>query len=369
MFTGLYPISHGVLWNGMRLSPDHLTLAEVLGAAGYQTAAFVSSFALDETWGYRQGFAVYADDFDPASSSVQESEWNGVKLEGGFDRRANRTAARAIEWLETDWDRTRPFFLFVHYFDPHAPYAPPVSMRGRIRADSSDPIDLMIAAYDTEILFADQALGRLMDELAKLDIDSDTLVVVTADHGEGLMQHGHMEHGVHLYEEAVRVPLVFRWKGRIEAGQVFSEPVELVDLTPTILELIGIRSEVDAQGRSLAGVLKGSELLDPLRPVFLHRRRYKPQTIGKLRVGGERWALRLGDWKFITANADEEAELYRLSIDPRERTNVIGYHADRVARMQARIDEWRRAGLRHVISSDELSDEERARLEVLGYVE
>lgn len=369
MFTGLYPATHGVLWNGMRLGDDQETLAEILATAGYHTAGVVSSFPLSASWGYSQGFAEFLDDFDPASASITQRRWNDQQVVGGFDQRADETTAEAIRWLDETWDRSRPFFLFVHYFDPHGPYQAPGAFATRFRPQHPDALTDTIARYDGEILYADHAIGRLLAYVEASGLDEQTLVVVTADHGEGLMQHGHLEHGIHLYEEAVHVPLVFRWTGTLAGGRVLDQPASLIDLLPTLLDLLGVPSPRQYPGRSLAPLLRGESAPDPERAIFLHRRRYEPQKIGDLFVSGEQWGIRRDDWKLIVGEGRGGDELYRLSIDAREMTNVAAYHPDEVAALRDELEAWRRSAGSHSDPHAPLSDEERQALEALGYVE
>lgn len=369
MLTGLYPATHGVLWNGMKLADSHQTLGEVLLSAGYHTAGVVSSFPLAASWGYSQGFADYIDDFDSRGATVTEGTWIGVNVPGGFDQRADQTTEEAIRWLNDEWDRSRPFFLFVHYFDPHRPYQPPPEFRGQFAAKDQSWLDASVALYDEEILYSDRAIGHLLSHLRALGLDETTLVVATADHGEGLMQHGHMEHGVHLYEEGVRVPLVFRWKGELAAGLTVAEPMSLVDLMPTLVDLIGVPWDGSTDGRSLAAVVRGQHALDPEHPVFLQRRPYEPQKIGRIFVSGEQWGIRRAEWKLIVGETDGQQQLFNLSIDPRELTNVANYHPNEVASLRAELDAWRARAPVRVDPRNDLTTDEREALRALGYVE
>ena len=124
MFTSLYPVAHRVIKNGLKLSDRYKTLAEILKTSGYQTAAFVSSFVLDSKFGFAQGFDVFDDDFIFSERKSNTFEWEGHQIEGAFDRRAYYTTKRAIDWLKKQHSNNEPFFMFVHYFDPHNPYNP-----------------------------------------------------------------------------------------------------------------------------------------------------------------------------------------------------------------------------------------------------
>ena len=368
MFTGLYPITHGVVKNGLTLEQDFGTLAEALREKGYDTAAVVSSFVLDARFGYAQGFEAYDDEFEAGHGSIERHALEGHEVEEGFDRRADETTGRARAVLERLAARPKPFFLFVHYFDPHAPYAPPEPWAGRFDGGATDELSRAIDAYDGEIAFVDDAIGKLLEALRAAGLERNTLVVVTADHGEGLMQHGHMAHGVQIYEEAVRVPLLFHLPGRLPAGGTLSGPVELVDLLPTILDLAGHEVPAGLHGRSVARAVAGDAALDPERPVHLHRRHYVARAIGDLAVAGEKLGLRLGSWKYIEGEGEGTRELFDLAADPGERVSLAEARPEIAASLAERIRAWRTATGRGV-QVETLSPEDRERLRALGYVE
>ena len=373
-FTSLYPVAHHVVKNGLRLSEEYETIAEILNAQGYQTASVVSSFVLDARFGYAQGFTFYDDDFQPSEATViaQGKPWEGHRIEGAFDRRADHTTKRAVRWLEEHRNPDYPFFLFVHYFDPHDPYIPPESFVSRFVPDKYFPtsLDKTIGRYDAEIALADQEVGNLLKALERMGLKDDTLVVITSDHGEGLMQHGHLYHGVNIYEETVRVPLIFRWTSRIPQGRLFTAPVGLIHLTPTILDLIGIKPDRwSFQGRSLAASICGQTPLNPERPVYLYRRHYKGENIGKIWVKGEKFGIRLGTLKYIEGQEEETKELFDLSADPQELTNLYTTFPKKAAQLASKLEQWRQkhAGAKPV--RGRISEEDLARLRSLGYVE
>jgi arylsulfatase A-like enzyme len=301
LFTSLYPITHRVLKNGQVLIAAHRTLAERLNEQGYATAGFVSSFVLDARFGASQGFDHWDDEFQRETASVVDGQWEGAPFEV-FDRRADATTERALAWLDELRGEGSPFFLFVHYFDPHQPYRPPAEFEVRFGSKEGAPNDLrsLVARYDAELAFTDHAVDRLLDAISTVERAANTLVVITADHGEGLMQHGHLGHGVHLYEEQVRVPLLLHWPGHLPAGRVIKGPVSLIDLAPTVLELMGVEVEEGTmQGHSLTGVLEGRSELDRERPIFLLRRHhepgFEPGFVGDARESGHGWRSRRAD--------------------------------------------------------------------------
>ncbi len=376
LFTGLYPVAHRIVKNGLFLDDEHDTLAEQLQAEGWRTAGITSSFVLDERFGYSQGFQAWQDEFTQRGSSTHMPDWEGHKVTGGFDRRADAATRRAVRWLErhavpgndtSRGDDAQPFFLFVHYFDPHNPYDPPPEFDAQYAPRGPSPLQDAIARYDAEIAFTDQQVGALLDSLRRLGLDDNTLVVITGDHGEELMEHGHMEHGVHVYDETVHVPLLARWPGRLPAGRVVAEPVEVVDLAPTLLSLLGAPALGRAQGRDLASGWLGQTGFDADHPVFLHRRHYEPGMEGTIPVAGEKLAVRLGGWKYIVGDAEGTRELYDLTADPDERYNLEAERPEQAAKLAARLAAWLQSTARQADASGQLSEEDLLRLEALGY--
>ncbi|MDB4433389.1 sulfatase-like hydrolase/transferase [bacterium] len=372
VFTSLYPIAHGVVKNGLVLAPEHETLAEILRIRGYQTAAVVSSFALARKFGYAQGFDTYQDDFDPDRSTIRFRKWEGHLIAEGFDRRAGQTTTRAIRWLDEGRRPGTPFFLFVHYFDPHDPYDPPPAFR---RWASPGPgelskVERATARYDGEIAYADAEIGRLLAALTARALDADTLVVITADHGEGLSDHGYMYHDIQLYEEAVRVPLIVRWPGRIEVGRALKAPIELTDLMPTILGLMEVHCDGGRfQGVSRAAALRGEALIDPENTVFLQRRPFPPSRIAGFSVAGDAFGARVGRWKYIEASEEGARELFDLESDPGETENLYADFPTRAEELSALIYGWRQTHGRAAGHSTTISEEDRRRLRAMGYAE
>lgn len=228
LLTGLAPPRHGVRYNGeFALDESVPTLATLLRADGYRTAAFVSSFVLDHRFGLARGFDVY-DDRVESSRTIQ-----GVA--GQNERRAAATTDAALAYLSTR-DKEKPLFLWVHYFDPHAPYAPV----GKPAAND------LASAYAAEIGDVDEAIGRL---LSSPGFERDNaIIIVTADHGEGLGEHGERTHGLFIHDSTTRIPMVVRLPRAERAGTRIDDLVSLTDLTPTVLSLVGSASPADLDG-------------------------------------------------------------------------------------------------------------------------
>jgi arylsulfatase A-like enzyme len=379
LFTSTYPLGHGVLKNGYVLGEEHTTLAEVLNHAGYQTAALPSSFVLTRRFGFAQGFDHFDDDFSDADASVSAKTWQGIPVEGKFDRRASETTERAITWLEQR-GKERPFFLWVHYFDPHAPYDPPDGYRQQIvkRAAENDPADKAsneekrlaekILDYDAEIRFADEQVGRLVQHLDRTLGREKTIIVITTDHGEGLMQHGWMTHGLDLYEELVRVVLIIRWPGHVPTGGRLAGAVALIDITPTLLALLDLApGDLIAEGIDLspAALERGPVPAD--RPLYFQRRPYGKAARTRHETELPMFGIRRGTWKYIEAGP--LAQLFELGADPGETNNLKDQRRDRATSMALELKRWRDQSADQSVPPQTISDKDRARLRALGYVD
>lgn len=338
MMTGLLPSAHGILVNGASaLDPEAVTLAEILNERGYSTGAVVAAFVLDHRFGLDQGFEEYDDD-----------------LSGGVDpgifyyaeRNAELVTDAALALLARRSDR--PLFLWVHYFDPHAPYEPPGFTPG-----SSDRI-----AYDAEIGFMDSQLGRLIEFVQGSDLRDNTLVIAVADHGEALWEHGEATHGLFTYEGTLRVPLVVRFPDRRHAGTRIAQPVSVVDIMPSVLAWTGLAAP---------GGLDGDEL--PLGPedrghTIYFENWYPHHTYGWSPVAG----VVVGDHKLIDA---PRRELFDLRDDPYEMENLYAFDDGRsVALLGALDDIRRRLDARGPLATPPISmtEEIAEKLEALGYV-
>ncbi|MBN1763930.1 MAG: sulfatase [Sedimentisphaerales bacterium] len=373
MFTSLYPISHGVTRNGYVLNDKHMTIAELLYQEDYQTVAFISAFPIHSKFGLAQGFTIYDENFHKKTSQSKIQEWAGKKVDEGFDRLAEYTSNQAIDWLEHQRNPKQPFFMFVHYFDPHQPYSPPKSFIKDFKINGwfASKVEKDIRNYDGEIACADFHLNRLLNTLKELSIEDNTIVVVTSDHGEGLMQHGHMGHIIDVYEEAVHVPLVFRWPGKFSQGLVIDEPVELVDLLPTLFDLIGLpRDGLPFQGKSLSAALRGKEKLDPERPVFFQRLNLKPgRKVHGIYVEGPQFGIRMGPWKYIETPEQNKFELFNLLSDPGETNNVFAEHPRQVSQLKISLNNWKNTHKPSTPAKQSIAPDDLEKLKSLGYVQ
>ena len=343
LFTGLVPPRHGVRDNGRTALPAQAeTLAEILSGHGYATAAVIGAFVLDSQFGLDQGFDQYGDDL---SQGTEPGRFHFA------ERNAELVTDAALDWWQGN--RGEPKFMWVHYFDPHSPYAPP----------GFDPAFAAKTPYDAEISYVDAQLGRLLAAVEAAAGGDETLVVVTSDHGEALGEHGEFTHGLFVYDCTLRVPLLVRFPDRRHAGTVIQTPVALVDVMPAVLGWLGVNVPAGLDGVSLplseedtASVASGD------RAIYFENRRLV-QRYGWSPLAG----IVAGDSKFIRA---PRPELYDLAADPSEERSLFAPGDARSKRMSARF-----GGLlaevaeKQVLAVQEanLTAEDLAKLRSLGY--
>ncbi|MEW5802731.1 MAG: tetratricopeptide repeat protein [bacterium] len=359
LMTGQYPPTHGVRDNGtFQLGEESLTLAEIFKSKGYQTAAFVGAFVIDSRFGLDQGFDIYDDRME------SDEEKSDLLFE---ERRGEEVVEAALEWLTHK--KPGPFFLFIHCFDPHAPYHPPAPF-SRENQNCDDP-DSLASCYDQEIAYTDACLGRLFQKMKEMGVYDKTTICFTADHGEALGEHEEPSHSVFVYDSTLHIPLIVRWPGNVAQGEVIESQVSNVDIAPTLLALARIHGEDSMmQGRSLllpkgadeglpSSMAQGGEAIycETYFPFYNHH--WSPLQ-----------AVRTAEWKYIKA---PRPELYHLTEDPRELDNLALKRQDQLNYMQGLFahleaqyfppeDQKQKANL---ITMDQ---DTRKRLERLGYL-
>ena len=371
MLTGLYPITSNVVSNGQRLGSSVLTLAELLQADGYRTGAIVATAPLMEVFGLSQGFETYDDEFEEsvllrAGKSLlrlfSDNRWN-VRT----TRPAHRVAALARAWLKEAAREGRPFFLWLHFIDPHDPYVrhPDFARPGSVATDGPvNPHGVREANYVNEIEFADHYLGTVLHQLDTLGLTNRTLTVFTSDHGESLGEQGYTGHREEVYERILRVPLIVRMPGVVPAGKRLQTPAQLVDVTPTILPRLGISLKGSPfQGRDLFS-------LRPDEPRRLFAVAAKLFTREPIRI-----AMIDGSRKFVLWPESGRQALYDIDADPQERENLLaggGGDAngddDHVPRLAAELQAWWKKNDRLHPDDFTLDAEHLERLRSLGYV-
>jgi len=387
MWTSTYAHRNGVTDVRRRIDDRLELLAETFQAEGYRTVGVVTNPNLTAAYNFHQGFDTFVDWTDLGAS------------------RAEAVSDFAVEWLETR-DDTTPFFLWLHYIDPHTPYdapapygelfvgdpfyvgseraplsterrdglggIPPTAFlpRGASVEEAIDRVDYYVAQYDAEIRYADEHVGRLLDALKKLGLEDDTIVVFTSDHGESLGDHGYyFEHGALPYDACLRVPLIVKIPGWSVADSVVDRPVELLDLAPTLVEFLQLRGSERMQGRSLLPLMSGRS--DAAADYVFSEGGYSKKY---------QRVIRNGRWKLIHVPSAFDRgwmqglpfELYDVATDPGERTNLIEDQPKVAARLESELLRWMESAepMPGVSASEDVTIDEATReeLRTLGYL-
>ncbi len=390
LMTGSWPHTHGVVRNGFPVHLDNRTLAEVLRAAGFHTVGAVGSFALDKAYGFDQGFDHFDQEFDLLMRPGGDLDQN--------QRTASGVTGALLQHLDEMQGEAERLFLFAHYFDAHAPYSPPAPWNASYTLDgrpatsgSSDveravsdhqlgmvgtkfghaasinegfrgplqeligrdpgpasPLDRrLMALYAGEISYVDSAIGELLQGLQDRGILDETLIIVTADHGETFVEHHDLwNHGLWTYQTTVHVPLLLRFPDDRYTGRVVETPVSNIDVLPTLCELLQLPLPERCEGVSLVPLMKGVPM--DRGPVFSEAT--QPWVV----EGGGVWGnlrkpqcVRRGPWKYVQVPYAGVEQLFHLGNDPGERQNLLAGKAPSAevrnvqAELRRSLDEWR----------------------------
>lgn len=314
ILTGTQPPTHGILDNSAayRLSPEALTLAEVLADRGWQTAAFISAVVLKKDFGINQGFQHWDEENLQPREDLEDQSFAPIP-----ERLADLTTDAALEWL--GHSERKKWFMWIHYYDPHFPYRPPA------------PYDQSVPDYPYlgEVAFMDSQIQRVLDRLKELGIEEKTVIVAVGDHGEGLGRHGESTHSVFIYNATQRVPFLFRLPGHDLGCQLLPTAVGLEDVMPTILDSLGIPIPKTVQGESLKPLILGQEADTRERYAFMM------SNFTYLQYGWSPLAGIAGDrYKFIRA---PRPELYDLLEDANEERNLLAELPKVAAEMDDRL--------------------------------
>lgn len=342
LLTGTYPMYTGLHdFSGNRLNPQQPTLATVLRRRGYATGAVVGAAVLDSRFGLDSGFDFYYDNFD--FNRMLETNLDAMERPG------NVVADEALAWLRKNAHRR--FLLWMHLYDPHHPYNPPAPYDQQYK-DSP---------YDGEIAFADAQVGRLISYLKQQGLYGRTLIVLAGDHGEGLGEHGEKTHGFFIYNTTMHVPLIVKPAGRdATAPKRIAEPVNLVDVLPTTLELLKLPVPAEVQGRSLLPLFQGKS---SERTSHLYGESFLPRLHFNW---SELRGIQVENYHFIDA---PKPELYDLSADPGERTNLFEQKPAVASELQKKLADVIRnysAG-KEMAEKTGLDPSMAERLQALGY--
>ncbi len=362
IFTGLYPPHHTVRDNGgFVVGQDSTTLAERFLAAGYKTAAFVSAYVLHSSWGIGQGHETYDDFFDYAG--LENRPLTDV------ERPAGPVVDAALAWLRQPRRDKRPFYLWVHLYDPHRPYEAPAEYARKAPTP-----------YAGEVMYADAQVNRLLDALDALGVRGNTLVVYLSDHGESLGDHGEPTHGIFLYGATLDVPFIIAppSSGRLGspavalAGRRVRGLARLVDVTPTVLDLAGLPVPSGLDGVSLlpmvaheAAAANSSPAADPsdaLAGPVSYAETFYPRFHYNW---SELIAVETAHWKYVRA---PRPELYDLRKDPKELHDVTAEHPEVAATLARQLDSMAQGKASSAPTPAKIDPEALARLRALGYV-
>jgi arylsulfatase A-like enzyme/Tfp pilus assembly protein PilF len=333
ILTGMLPGDHGVRDNvGYRVPDSVPMIQELLKKNGYATGAAVSAFVLRRETRIARGFDFFNDDVAPI---------NGETVIGRVQREGGATLQSARQWLDTQ--TARPFFFFLHLYDPHTPYTPPEPFFSRYPNH-----------YDGEIAYSDFVVGDLIAELKRNGLYDKAMIVLLSDHGEGLFEHGEEEHGLFLYREVLQVPLIVKLPGSRKAGAIVKTPVQLVDVFPTILDrtATAVPGTGHRTGQSLLTFLDGG----PERPI------YAESYYSRFHFGwSDLHSLIEGNDHYIRS---PNPELFDLAADPAEKKNVLPDNRRAYVRLSGDIEPF----IRDAAAPTNIDPEEAAKLAALGYV-
>lgn len=336
ILTGLLPAGHGVRDNvGYRFHGEKTSsLPALLGKAGYATGAAVSTYVMRAETGIADGFELYESSIDVRTNESM----------GRSQRPGEETARLALDWI--DKVKGKPFFLMLHLYEPHTPYEPPEPFASRYRG----------RPYDGEVAAADAVVGRFLAALKERELYDESVVVLLSDHGEGLGDHGEQEHGIFLYREALQVPLLLKLPGGRRSGESVAAPVALVDVAPTLLQLVGVEAPPQLDGTSLLAAL------DPDRGAAPERAIYAETYYPRFHLGWSELTSLVRDRFHYVEGPDPE--LYDLAADPAEKVNVL----QRERRAFASLRNELRRLARPAEAPAEEDAETAARLAALGYL-
>jgi arylsulfatase A-like enzyme len=381
MLTGLFPGSHGILLNGMQLKKDIPTMATILKEAGYVTGGFVSGWSLSQHTELQRGF----------------DEYNAVF--SGSRRDGIVTYDLAKKWLKQQSKSGKPFFLFLHLFEPHFPYDPPAEnalkflpdqkkllapterpgllpgLKSQLKLSARD-VQEYEARYDGEIVTCDGILETLISDIKRLKIKTKTIFVFLSDHGETLFEREWVaDHGGRVYDEQLRVPLLIRFPNKAHGGVRFDQQVQLTDVLPTVLDYLNIAKPDKLEGRSLQPLINGKKREKKPRPAFSQARSEPvrvPEIQAALSKEGLISSIRLPTIKLIEypmKDGDWYKQLFDLTTDPNERINIAKDRPDDVAKLHDQLSKWRtQTGVNQQGPLPELSKEVEKGLRALGYV-
>lgn len=347
IMTGKVPFTHGVRDNGLfNLPQSQNTLAEILKQNNYQTAAAIGSFPLTSKFGINQGFDYYNEHITQKYEDISGNKTKPKNRLFFDERKAAQVNKAILPWLQDNYQS--PFFMWLHYFDPHHPHEPPAPYNQSFVHD----------LYQGEIAYSDENFGKLIAELKKLGVYKNSIIVFTSDHGEGIGEHNESTHALLMYNSTLHVPLIIKYPNSQFAQQRISQQVGSIDIFPTILNILGINIPDDIQGHIL-----------PTDPSLTETYEYYAETLSpRLSHGwGEQRGILKDGYKYIYG---PQKELYNLNNDPHELNNIIEHDTRLAKSMKQSLQDYLDENIvSDLNSSIEVDAKTMNTLRGLGYVQ
>ncbi len=367
MLTSLPPHEHGSTRNGLRVRDNLTSFSKILGLRGYETAAFVGNWTLQDR------ISGLAEHFETYESILNRRRWFGLVRSEASASDLNEIA---LDWLDEHLDDKpgKPFLLWVHYVEPHAPYRLHPAVMGQLGLQGTTDATGARNRYDSEVAFVDLHIGRLLDEVAERVPMTDTVVVFVADHGESLGEHGYWGHGRHLYDATLWIPMGLVWEGTLEPA-VRDEPALITDLAPTLMSVAGLEPTEFFQGLDWLPVLRGEAEFPEGRVTWYQAHRgavtgkpedgTRPRTRGLLEVGRIE-----GEVKEILRVTNDRRWLFDLAADPSETDSKVPITSGPSPELAAWLEKVRDGlALADDLPPPSLSEDDLDALRDLGYID
>jgi len=383
VFTGHYPSEHKLVANGWKLLDWKLPLlAEALRSEGYQTGAVIASRILGRYHKLDRGFDYYEDRIVERPGKQSASNPDDEEDAKTKKRMAGEVIKFAKEWV-SGLNSDKPFFLFLHFYDAHKPYIFPEGWNKPFQNDEAFAKYLEENAYllkeqypevndyDNTIYYLDQSLQDFFGFLKQKNLLDNALIIIFADHGEGLGQHNFYRHNLYIYEEQMRVPLLLKFPQSAYAGKKISAQVSLIDIAPTIFDFIRIKDPQKASGKSLLPLVRG--LQTEIRPCTFIERCWFPKTKSEketeeIIATGKKAGVVCGQWKLIWSELGD-SELFDLGDDPRELKNLKDFAPKKYAELNSILQEHLKKVQFGIVKEQKISEKMQKTLKSLGYAQ
>jgi arylsulfatase A-like enzyme len=369
IFTSLYPSQHQTIINQQQLPLSKLTLAEVLKQSGYVTAGFFENYNLLKKFQFNQGFNIWTP-LERNQNSIQSKK----KAKEGFDKKIQ-------SWLTRN--KNKPFFLYIHFLDPHNPYTPPPPFnnffdkeyKGIIDGNQTKPEYIpyykqnqkelyhLISLYDEEIRYTDFRFSKIIKKLSELEILEKSLVIFLSDHGEEFLEHGHLRHSTSVYSELINIPLIIRYP------KLFWEKRELknvqhIDIFPTILHISGIELPLYLEGKNILAEIPGKQTKNRMPENIISE-----YIVNKKKKRSSQRCLITPEWKLIHHIRSNSYSLFNIYQDPKDSINIINNNREIARNLKINLTAWERK-MKFIMRFKTISLDKKTKEELksLGYL-